>query len=119
MKNDSNAGSAAKPGPSKSLRKVLAQSEQVKAMVKESAEELSSVNEGIKEELNNRGPMPGVENALERSEAVESKVHDASDKLAEVNLALKDEVQERHVLENQLATVTEQGAADRRAALHD
>src|SRR5579859_7715299 len=119
MKNDSNAESATKPGPSKSLKKVLAQSEQVKAMVKESAEELSSVNDGIREELTNHSPMPGVESALERSEVVEDKVHDASDKLSAVNLALKDEVQERHALEDKLATVTEQGAVDRHAALHD
>jgi diguanylate cyclase (GGDEF)-like protein len=119
MKTESNEESAKKPGPSKSLKKVLAQSEQVKEMVKESAEELSSVNDGIKEELSNHGPMPGVESALERSEAVEDKVHDASEKLSAVNVALKIEVQERHVLEGKLATVTEQGAVDRHAALHD
>ena len=119
MNTESNEESATKPGPSKSLKKVLAQSEQVKAMVKESAEELSSVNDGIKEELSNHGPMPGVESALERSEAVEDKVHNASEKLSAVNVALKDEVHERHVLEDKLATVTEQGAADRHAALHD
>jgi diguanylate cyclase len=119
MNTESNEESAPKPGPSKSLKKVLAQSEQVKAMVKESAEELSSVNDGIKEELSNHGPMPGVESALERSEAVEDKVHDASEKLSAVNVALKDEVHERHVLEGKLATVTEQGAVDRHAALHD
>jgi diguanylate cyclase (GGDEF)-like protein len=119
MATDSEAESATKPGPSTSLKNVLAQSEQVKEMVKESAEELSSVNDGIKEELINHGPMPGVESALERSEAVEDKVHDASDKLSAVNLALKDEVQERHALEDKLAVVTEQGAVDRHAALHD
>lgn len=119
MNTEPNAKSEPKPGPSKSLKKVLAQSEQVKAMVKESAEELSAVNDGIKEELSNHGPMPGVESALERSEAVEDKVHDASEKLSAVNVALKVEVQERHVLEGKLATVTEQGAVDRHAALHD
>jgi diguanylate cyclase (GGDEF)-like protein len=119
MNPDSNAESATKPGSIKSLTKVLAQSERVKAMVEESAEELASVNDGIKEELTNHGPMPGVESALERSEAVEDKVHDASDKLSAVNMALKDEVEERHALEDKLASVTEQGAVDRHAALHD
>ena len=44
----------------KTLTNVLTQSERVKTLVKESAEELSSVNEGIKEKLTNHGPMPGV-----------------------------------------------------------
>ena len=103
----------------KTLSNVLMQSEHVKTLVKESAEELSSVNEGIKEELTNHGPMPGVEDALEKSEAVESKVQEASDGLSVVNLALKDEVMERNLLEGKLAAVTEQGRLDRHAALHD
>jgi len=36
-------------------------------------------------------------------------VQDASAKLSLVNLALKAEVKKRHVLEEQLAAVTEQG----------
>jgi diguanylate cyclase (GGDEF)-like protein len=102
-----------------SLAKVLVQSEHVENLVKESAEELSSVNAGIKDALVNQGSVPGVENALEKSEAVEGKVQDASDKLAVVNQALQDEVQERHVLEDRLSAVTEQGKVDRQAALHD
>ncbi len=107
------------PQKHKSLTHVLMQSERVKTLVKESAEELSSVNEGIKEELTNHGPMPGVEDALEKSEAVESKVQEASDGLSVVNLALKAEVKERNVLEGELAAVKEQGEFDRHAALHD
>ena len=61
----------------------------------------------------------GLEDALEKGEAVEEKVQDASDKLSVVNLALKDEIKERHALEDKLVSVTEQGKADRRAALHD
>jgi diguanylate cyclase (GGDEF)-like protein len=102
-----------------SLTNVLVQSEHVENLVKESAEELSSVNAGIKEEIANQGSPPGLENALEKSEAIEGKVQDASDKLSVVNLALKDEIEERQALEGKLAAVTEQGKADRRAALHD
>ena len=87
--------------------------------MKESAEELSSVNAGIKEEIANQDSPSGLEDALEKSEAVEGKVQDASDKLSVVNLALKDEIEERNSLEGKLAAVTEQGKADRRAALHD
>jgi len=102
-----------------SLTSVLEQSEHVENLVKESAEELSSVNAGIKEEIANQNSPSGLEDALEKSEAVEDKVQDASDKLSVVNLALKDEIEERHTLEDRLAAVTEQGQADRRAALHD
>ena len=107
------------PHKRKSLTHVLRQSERVKTLVKESAEELTSVNEGIKEELTNHGPMPGVENALEKSEAVESKVHEASHGLSVVNLALKDEVKDRNVLEAELAALKEQGQIDHHASLHD
>lgn len=122
MKNVKTDPSAQVPKgvkPSKSLNKVLDQSEQVKDLVVEAAEELSSVNTVLKQELTERDPLPGVENAIEKSEAVEGKVQEASEKLAVVNLALKAEVKERHVLEDQLAAATEQGAADHHAALHD
>jgi diguanylate cyclase len=98
---------------------VLVRSEHVENLVKESAEELSSVNAGIKVEIANQGSTSGFENVLGKSEAVEGKVQDASDKLSVVNLALKDEIEERHALEGRLAAVTKQGKADRRAALHD
>lgn len=101
------------------LTKVLVQSEHIENLVKESAEELSSVNAGIKEEIANQDSPSALEVALEKSEAVEGKVQDASDKLSVVNLALKEEIEERHLLEGKLAAVTEQGKADRRAALHD
>lgn len=119
MKTDPNAELPENAEQQKSLTNVLVQSEHVETLVKESAEELSSVNAGIKQEVVNHGALPGVENALEKSEAVEDKVQEASDKLSVVNLALKDEVKERHVLEGKLAAVTEKGKVDRRAALHD
>lgn len=105
--------------PSKSLTKVLGQSKQVKGLVVEAAEGLSSVNTVLKQELAESDTLPGIENAIEKSEAVEDKVQEASEKLSRVNLALKAEVKERHVLEKQLAAVTEQAEADRHAALHD
>lgn len=104
---------------SKSLNKVLDQSEHIKNLVVEAAEELSSVNTVLKQEITERNLPPGVENAIEKSAAVEGKVEEASEKLSVVNLALRSEVKQRHVLENQLAAVTEQGEADRHAALHD
>ena len=119
MKTNPSAPTPEDVKPPKSLNKVLDQSEQVKDLVAEAAEELASVNTALKQEITERNPQPGVESAIEKSEAVEGKVQDASEKLSVVNLALKAEIKERHALEDQLAAVTEQGEADRHAALHD
>jgi len=119
MKTNSGVQAPQDLKSSRSLNKVLDQSEHIKDLVVEAAVELSSVNTVLKQELSNRDPLPGVENAIEKSEAVEDKVQDASAKLSLVNLALKTEVKKRRVLEAQLAAVTEQGEADRHAAFHD
>lgn len=105
--------------PAKSLNNVLDQSEQVKDLVEECAEELASVNTAIRQELAEQNPLPGVAGALEQSMAIEGKVQDASDKLALVNRELVHEVRERQVLENQLAAAQEQEASARQAAFHD
>lgn len=115
----SNHAVVEKPGTANSLTQVLGQSERVKGIVEECADDLSSVNAGLKSELQDGDVSPGVENALEKSEAVESKVQDASEALSLVNSALKKEVNARHVLEDQLATATKQGDEARRASLHD
>lgn len=107
------------PPSAKSLTQVLGQSERVKEIVEECADDLSSVNAGLKRELQDGDVSPGVGNALEKSAAVEGKVQDASDALALVNRALKDEVNERHVLDARLATVIRQGDEALHASLHD
>jgi diguanylate cyclase (GGDEF)-like protein len=103
----------------KSLTQVLNDSELVRDMVKESADELASVNLVLNEELSNRNRLPGLEMALEKSEAVESKVQEASEKLSQVNQGLEKEVRERHVLEQELAQVTDQQKVTLHASLHD
>jgi diguanylate cyclase (GGDEF)-like protein len=105
--------------PVNSLTDVLGQSERVKDIVEECADELSSVNAGLKYELKDVESLPGVEQVLEKSQAVESKVQNASEELALVNQALKEEVEERLILEERLATATKQGDEARHAALHD
>ena len=105
--------------PAKSLTDVLGQSKLAKGLVEEAGVELSSVNTVLKQELEDGARLPGVENVLEKSEAIESKVQEAVEKLTVVNQALTDEVKERHALELQLATVTEQEKSARHAALHD
>ena len=103
----------------KALSKVLVQSEEVKSMVVEAAEELASANAVLRQEVADQGAPPGVEDALEKTEIIEEKVQVAAEKLSEVNLALKQEVRERHVLEFRLAAVTERAEASRNAAFHD
>ena len=103
----------------KSLARVLDQTERIKDVVEECAEDLASVNSVLKEELSNRPAQPAVESALQKSETVESKVQDAADDLTNVNRALEEEVRERHLLEHQLIAVKKQEEAARHAAFHD
>ena len=103
----------------KSLNQVLGQNEHIEGLMAASAEDLASVSLALKQELADGNTGPGIESALEKSEAVEEKVLEASEKLSDVNQALKDEVKERSDLEAELATVKEQGEADRHASLHD
>jgi diguanylate cyclase (GGDEF)-like protein len=105
--------------PSESLTKVLKESEHIEELVKESAEELATVNAALKQELAGRDVLPGVQQALEKSEAIETKVEDVSEKLTVVNQALEGEVRDRHLLDHRLAAMTEQEEAARHAAFHD
>lgn len=119
MTKDQTALLLKSPQSADSLTLVLGQSERVKDIVEECADDLSSVNAGLKRELKEGEASPGVENALEKSEAVESKVQDASEALSLVNRALEEQVDERRVLDAQLATAIKQGDEARHASLHD
>jgi len=105
--------------PAKSLTQVLTDSKLVRGMVKESADELASVNLVLNQEFSNRNRLPEVETALERSEAVEVKVQQASEKLTQVNQGLENEVKERRLLEQELAAVNEQQREALHSSLHD
>lgn len=107
------------PLASHSLVETMGKNERVTTLVAQAADDLSSVNDGLKQEIAGGGASPVVEEALAKGESAEIKVQDASDELASVNEALKGELAERHSLEDQLATVTRARAADRHAALHD
>ena len=110
------------PGSAKpvvSLTEALEQSAHVNQLVTESAEELSSVNSVIAEELRVADPLPGVTSALKKNLKIEKKVQNASEQLAIVNLALERAVREHRMVEHQLAAAIEQKEAARDAALHD
>jgi diguanylate cyclase (GGDEF)-like protein len=98
------------------LTQVLGQSEHVHELIKQSAEELSSVNTGIEHELSN---APGVEIALDKNEAVVRKLQDASEKQTAVIQALRIEIRDRTLVDFQLAAAVEQEEGARNAALHD
>ena len=75
------------PKPSKtatSLSKTLTHSEQIKDVVVEYAEELSSVNIALEQEFADQEQPAGVEKALEISGEIEIKVQDAAEQLAAV-----------------------------------
>ncbi len=102
-----------------SLEKTLAHSEEIKGIVEECAEKLSSANIALKQELANQDPPAKVEKALETNEEVEIKVHSAAEQLAVVNNALEDELIERARLEHQLISIKAQEESARHAAFHD
>lgn len=101
------------------LTKALDQSERVKDIVEECAEDLSSVNTALTQELAIPAQPPRVTIALEKSAIVEGKVQDASEQLAIVNEALKVEVKERNALEDRLTALSEQSEENKHASLHD
>jgi diguanylate cyclase len=102
-----------------SLTRVLGQSEHIHVLVKQSAEELSSVDSGIKHALTSSDPRPGVKSALDKNEAVIGQLQDASEKLTTVNQALQIEIRDRTMVDHQLAAAVEQEEGSRSAALHD
>lgn len=96
----------------------LNQSEHVKDKVEECAQELSSINEVLKQEITERVPLDVVEQAFHQSEGVEVKVQECADDLSLVNEALVDEIRERKKLEARLADSNDQ-LADTQAELSD
>lgn len=105
--------------PAALLTRVLGESERVEDLVEECATELSIVNDALKQELEGTTTQPDIENALVQSEAVEDKVQLAAEKLSAVNQALHGEVQERHLLENQLAEITQREKSAHQSSIHD
>ena len=103
----------------KSLLRAVGQTEKIKDVVEECADELSSVNSVLKEELNSRPSQQGVKDALLKSESIETKVQGCADDLSLVNQALQEEVKDRQALEFELIDMKEREGTARRDALHD
>src|ERR1700687_5715356 len=105
--------------PGNSLTQVVAQSEHILELIKESAEALSSVSTDIKHELANGDPLPRVKLALDKTEIATGKLQEASERLTAVNQALQNEIRGRNMVEHQFAAAVEQEEGSRNAALHD
>ena len=104
------------------ISRALDQSEHVQDKVKQAADDLSSVNAVLKDEIANSGTLAKVELALDGSQAVEAKVQEAAAELAAVNDALAEEIDERHDLERQLSNSDDALSASRvqeRQSRHD
>lgn len=114
-----------KPQPSnknindKTLSTVISKSESIKDMVQVCADDLSTVNKVLKEELTIKKSQPSVKNALKKNTTVENKVQLAVDELSIVNKALKDEVKEREIIEQELEEVKIERDIATEASLHD
>jgi diguanylate cyclase (GGDEF)-like protein len=101
------------------LTQVLGQSQHIHELIRQSAEELSSVNTGAGHESANRDSLPGVEIAFDKNEAVTRKLQEASETLTAVDQALELEIRARIMVDYQLAAAVEQEEGSRNAALHD
>jgi diguanylate cyclase (GGDEF)-like protein len=102
-----------------SLTNVLEQCKMVRAMVEESAHELSSVSHALKHDFADPGRSPAANNTLERTESIGARLVEAFQLLSVVSRALASEVTERHMLNHQFAAIQEQEESARHRVLHD
>jgi diguanylate cyclase len=105
--------------PSKFLTPALGQSEHIHELIKQSADELTSVNSGIKDELASSDLLPRIKIVFDTNEAVRRKLLEAAEQLMTVNQALQNEIRDRTLIEYQLHAAVEQEEGSRNAALHD
>ena len=103
MDSDKKGTTAPRPAKPTRLKRALNKSEHVKNKVEECAQELSSVNAVLKEEITEHLPLEEVEQALLQSEKIENKVQECAEDLHSVNEALAQEITERQKLERELS----------------
>ncbi len=100
------------------LTNVLGKNQQVHEKVERAGTELSSVNDDLKQEVD-QGSNDAIKGALSKSEAVETEIEDAAEELVTVNQALAEEVAERQDLERQLSESRESERVAVHQSLHD
>jgi diguanylate cyclase (GGDEF)-like protein len=92
---------------------------QLKDTVKQCANELSSANAVLRQQMTSPAPVDNAARALAQSEAVESKVIRCAEELATLNDALCDGIVEREALELELSNSQAAEKTARRIAYHD
>ena len=93
---------AAKLPSSRPIIKALDQNDNVKKVVKQSADELLIVNAVLKKGIPAPEQKGDLAQALEKTEHIEDTIQESAEDLAEVNKLLEHEVDERIVLEREL-----------------
>jgi diguanylate cyclase len=101
------------------LTQVLGRNEHIHELIKQSAEQLSSITTGIRQEIAHSDHLPGANDALQKNEAVRELLQEACSALAAVNQTLQSEIRDRTMVDHQLAAAVEQEEGARKAALHD
>lgn len=86
-----------------SLERVINQNEKIKENVKQAANELTSVNEILKQGKEVKIPVQIIKEAITQNKEVEYIVAKAADDLHQVNTELAKEVAERLVIETELS----------------
>ncbi|MCK9294492.1 MAG: GGDEF domain-containing protein [Desulfobulbaceae bacterium] len=86
-----------------SLRRVINRNKKIKETVKQAANELTSVNEILKQGKEVKIPVQIIKEAITQNKEVEHKVAKAADDLHQVNTELAKEVAERQVIETELS----------------
>lgn len=86
-----------------SLEIVLNQSEKIKETVEQAANDLTEVNEVLKQGNTVNVPVQIIQDIITQNEDVEHTVAQAADDLEQVNTELAKEVTEREVIETELA----------------
>ena len=89
-------------GATRPLIKALDQNDNVKKVVKQSADELLVVNAVLKKGIPEQAQKGDLAQALEKTEHIEDTIQESAEELAEVNKLLEHEVDERILLEKEL-----------------
>ncbi len=100
------------------LLKALDQNDNVKKVVKQSADELLVINAVLKKGIPEHSQKGDLAQALERTEHIEDTIQESAEDLAEVNKLLEHEVEERISLERELLT-TKTALSRAKAGLKD
>lgn len=103
----------------RTLGKLLGQSEHVKELLEGCSNDLLLVSEAVTREVANEKPTPEIEFALRKCMDATCKVDEATHTLKILNRAFQDAIRDRTMLDHQFAAALEQAGAARHASLHE